>query len=176
LLFAIAGFGSKVQRMKELPHTRSCFVCGEANPMGLRLRSETDGEVVQMHFTPSAEHVGFAGVVHGGITATLLDEVMVWACAVKTKRFAFCAELSVRYLEPLRPGEKTVVRAELLANRRGKLFETKAELRSEAGTVFATATGKYLPIKEVNVSELISDFIGDPRWVLTYRIGAVIPK
>jgi hypothetical protein len=28
----------------------------------------------------------------------LLDEIMVWACAVQTKRFAFCAELNVRFL------------------------------------------------------------------------------
>ena len=27
--------------MKLLPHTRSCFVCGESNPAGLKLRFET---------------------------------------------------------------------------------------------------------------------------------------
>ena len=32
--------------MKELPHTHSCFVCGESNPIGLNLRFETDGGIV----------------------------------------------------------------------------------------------------------------------------------
>src|ERR1041385_3913787 len=63
--------------MKILPHTRSCFVCGEANPAGLRLRFETDGQVVTARFTPRPEHIGFKQVVHGGIVATLLDEIMV---------------------------------------------------------------------------------------------------
>ncbi len=152
--------------MKELPHTYSCFVCGESNPKGLRLRSETDGDQVRMVFVPGAEHVGFARIVHGGLIATLLDEVMVWACAVKTKRFAFCAELSVRYLHPLRPGERTVVTAELAADRRGRVFEAKAGLANESGLVLATACGKYLPVKDTDLAALTSDFIGDPRQAL----------
>jgi uncharacterized protein (TIGR00369 family) len=152
--------------MKELPHTRWCFVCGESNPMGLNLRSETDGRIVQLHFVPRAEHIGFARTVHGGIVATLLDEVMVWACAVQTKRFAFCAELNVRYVLPVRPNEPTLATAELVANRRGRIFEAKAELRTESGTVLATATGNYLPIKDTDVTDLTADFVGDPRWAL----------
>ena len=83
--------------MKILPHTRSCFVCGESNPVGLKLRFHTDGRVVQTRFTPRPEHIGFKGIVHGGLITTLLDEIMVWACAVQTQRFAFCAELNVRF-------------------------------------------------------------------------------
>jgi uncharacterized protein (TIGR00369 family) len=151
--------------MKTLPHTRSCFVCGEFNPAGLKLRFETDGRVVQTRFVPRAEHVGFRQTVHGGLTATLLDEIMVWACAVQTKRFAFCAELNVRFLNPVRPGEALIATGELVSNRRGKLFEAKAELRNQAGLVLATATGKYLPIKQADLAEMVTDFVDDPGWV-----------
>src|SRR5512143_966533 len=119
--------------MQSLPHTRSCFVCGEANPAGLKLRFETDGRIVQTRFQPRPEHVGFRQTVHGGLIATLLDEIMVWACAVQTRQFAYCAELSVRFLSPLRPGEPVLAVAELVADRRGRLFEAKAELRTNGG-------------------------------------------
>src|ERR1035437_8330688 len=119
--------------MKLLPHTRSCFVCGESNPAGLKLRFETDGQVVQTRFVPRAEHVGFRQTVHGGLTATLLDEIMVWACAVLTKRFAFCAALNVRFLNLVRPVEALIASGELVSNRRGKLFEARAALRNRAG-------------------------------------------
>jgi uncharacterized protein (TIGR00369 family) len=154
--------------MKELPHTRWCFVCGESNPKGLNLRSETDGCSVQLRFLPRAEHVGFAQTVHGGIVATVLDEVMVWACAVQTKRFAFCAELNVRYLHPVPPNESTVAVAELVDNGRGRLFSAKAELRDQSGKVLASATGKYVPIKQANVGPLLADFVGDTRWALEF--------
>jgi uncharacterized protein (TIGR00369 family) len=152
--------------MKELPHTHSCFVCGESNPIGLKLRFETDGHIVQTRFVARPEHVGFRQTVHGGLIATLLDEIMVWACAVGTKRFAFCAELNVRFQNPLRPGEQVLATAELLQNRRGKIFEAKGELRSAAGELLlASATGKYLPIKEEMATELAEDFVGNAQWL-----------
>lgn len=147
--------------MRELPHTHSCFVCGESNVSGLRLRFETDGRIIRARFVPRPEHVGFRHTVHGGLIATLLDEIMVWACAVSTRRFAFCAELNVRFQKPLRPGEETIATAEMSANRRDKIFEATAELRNAAGTVFASASGKYLPIKDGDVREMLADFVGD---------------
>lgn len=149
-----------------LPHTHSCFVCGESNPIGFKLRFETDGRIVQTRFVPRPEHVGFRQTVHGGIIATLLDEIMVWACAVQTKRFAFCAELNVRFQNPLRPGETVLATAELVENRCGKIFEAKGELRTEAGVVLATATGKYLPIKNDLAAQMAEDFVGDGRSVV----------
>jgi acyl-coenzyme A thioesterase PaaI-like protein len=151
--------------MKLLPHTRSCFVCGESNPAGLKLHFETDGRIVQTRFMPRAEHVGFRQTVHGGLIATLLDEIMVWACAVQTRRFAYCAELKVRFINPVRPNQEALASGELVSNRRGKLFEARAELRNQAGLVLATATGKYLPVKHAEATEMATDFIGDPSWV-----------
>ena len=145
-----------------LPHTRSCFVCGESNSIGLNLRFETDGHVVRSRFVPSAEHIGFKKVVHGGLVATVLDEIMVWACAVETRQFAVCAELNVRFLSPARPAEPVLATAELVANRRNRIFEAKAELQDATGRTLATATGKYLPLKEADAAEMAGDFVGDP--------------
>lgn len=152
--------------MRELPHTRSCFVCGEANAQGLRLRFETDGSVVRTRFTPCASHAGFQGVVHGGILATLLDEIMVWACTVSAKKFGFCAEMTVRFQRPAVPGEELIAEAELVENRRGRVFEAKAVLRNAAGEVVASATGKYMPIRDADLAELQRDMVGDPNWFL----------
>jgi len=151
--------------VKTLPHTHSCFVCGESNPAGLNQRFETDGNIVRARFVPRAEHVGFKATVHGGLIATLLDEIMVWACAVRTKKFAFCAEMTVRFLNPLKPGQEVFATGELVQDRR-RMFEAKAEIRDGAGTLFATATGKYLPIKNAELAEMATDFVGGEKWPL----------
>lgn len=151
--------------MKELPHTHSCFVCGESNPHGLKMRFHAEGRVVTAKFRPCAEHVGFKGVVHGGLTATVLDEIMVWACVVATRKFAFCAELKVRYLRPLAPGEEVVVTSELVEDHKGRILEAKAAMHNAAGKILVQATGKYMPLKEVDASEMVRDFIGDPSWL-----------
>ena len=147
--------------MRELPHTHGCFVCGESNSSGLKLRFETDGQTVKTRFVPRPEHVGFRGTVHGGIISTLLDEIMVWACAVPTRRFSYCAELNVRFASPLKPEQAVIARAQLKQDKRGRLFEASAELRTESGELIATATGKYLPIKEEVIREMLDDLVGD---------------
>jgi acyl-coenzyme A thioesterase PaaI-like protein len=150
-----------LRRMHELPHTRGCFVCGESNPIGLRLRFHTDGTIVRTEFVPGPEHVGFQEVVHGGIISTVLDEVMVWACAVATKQFGYCAELTVRFQQPLRPGRTAVATAELVANRKQRILEARARLAEPDGTVLALATGKYLPLKAEDTERFFPDLIGD---------------
>lgn len=146
---------------RELPHTASCFVCGESNASGLKIRFETDGAKARARFVPRLEHIGFKDTVHGGILATLLDEIMVWACAIQTRRFAYCAELTIRFQSPARPGQEVFLTGELAANRRNKLFEAKGEIRDASGQVLATGSGKYIPIKEIKARAMLDDFIGD---------------
>ena len=147
--------------MIQLPRTKSCFVCGVNNPLGLKMDLETDGRIVRARFAPRPEHVGFKDTVHGGLISTVLDEAMVWAIGVRTKRFAYCAELAVRFFKPVRPGSDFTVVGEVAAVRRGKLFETKAELRDSSEEIHAAATGKYLPIRGDVLGAMLSDFAED---------------
>ena len=149
--------------MKKLPRTQSCFVCGRANSSGLDLEFETDGTIVRTRFVPKPEHVGFKGIIHGGIVATLLDEIMVWACGVQTQRFAFCAEMTVRYLQHVQPEIELVAEGELVSNRRNRIFETRAELRNREAIVLATSTGKYLPIKNADTKPFLEEFETGPE-------------
>lgn len=152
--------------MRELPHTHSCFVCGEANPLGLKLRFETDGQRVRARFTPGEAHIGFKQVVHGGLLATVLDEIMVWACAVRTRRFAFCAEMNVRFVRSVRPREELVVTGELVADRRGRIFEAKSAVANVTGELVVEATGKYVPIKNPDLPPMLGELVGDWNWLL----------
>src|ERR1700728_1004268 len=83
----------------ELPHTTGCVACGPGNPRGLHLRLFVDPRsgIVHTHFTPAAEHIGFAAMAHGGVMAIVLDEVMVWAASWGNKRFCVCGEMNVRF-------------------------------------------------------------------------------
>jgi uncharacterized protein (TIGR00369 family) len=146
--------------MKELPHSKNCFVCGSQNRLGLNLRFFTDGQIVEGRFVPRAEHNGFVGVLHGGITATVLDEVMVWACAVQQKRFCFSAEMTVRYLGPIQTGMELIARGEMLENKRDRIYIAKGELLNAEGKVLASSDGKYIPIRSIDPGILLSDFEG----------------
>jgi uncharacterized protein (TIGR00369 family) len=149
--------------LTELPHSKSCFVCGSRNPLGLNLRFKTDGRTVETSFSLKPEHCGFVDVIHGGVLATVLDEIMVWACAVQMKQFSYCAEMSVRYLSPGRARETIYARADLVENKRGRIFLARGELNRADGTLIATSTGKYMPVRAVDLAPWLEDFEGTPE-------------
>jgi acyl-coenzyme A thioesterase PaaI-like protein len=146
--------------MQALPNTRSCFVCGVANPAGLQLHFETDGQSARCQFTPRPEHVGFKDTVHGGLLATVLDEIMVWAIGVQKRQFTYCAELNVRFHHPARPGDALSVVGQLTLDRRGRIYEASGTVTHASGILVATATGKYMPIKAPDAEAMLADLIG----------------
>ena len=144
--------------MKPLPKTKHCFGCGSENIGGLNLTMHSDGKTVVAPWQPAENHGGFKGVVHGGILATALDEIMVWAIGVTSGRFCFCAEMTVRYLSPVRVGESLEISANLLTNRRDRIFTAEAKITDKSGQIVTKATGKYMPMNGEDTKKMLEDF------------------
>jgi uncharacterized protein (TIGR00369 family) len=130
----------------ELKDDAHCFVCGKANIYGLQLVWKTVQNMTTAEFYPSKAHQGWQGIVHGGILATILDEAMT-RLAWQIHGGSVTAEITVRYFNSARIGEKLAVRGEIgAANKR--LIPAKAEIRNGGGRLIATATGKILKVRE----------------------------
>jgi uncharacterized protein (TIGR00369 family) len=94
-----------------------CFGCGQANEHGLQLRFERydDGTIEVRHRT-APHHCGLDTVVHGGIQATVLDEVMGIAAQLALPADAsdlacVTAEMHLRYRRPVPMADELVARA-----------------------------------------------------------------
>ncbi len=144
-----------------LPYTHSCFVCGATNPHGLQLRFRCEAGEIRADFAPRERHTGYKGMVHGGIIATALDEAMFWAATYATRQFHVSVEMNVRWTKKVEVGHQYLLVARLDREQRKFCFTT-GELRDTAGTVRASATGKYYPMRPENVSLGLEDFLGDP--------------
>lgn len=70
-----------------LEDDRYCFACGLDNPDGLRIEWITSGKTATATFIPDRKYQGWKGILHGGITATLLDEAMTRLCLSLITRF-----------------------------------------------------------------------------------------
>ncbi len=141
-----------------LPWSHSCFVCGDQNPHGLRARSWIVGDTIELPLRIPPESVGWQGVTHGGILATVLDEVMTWAAIVAREQPCFAAEFTVRLKRPLRPGSRCVVRGRCERLRR-RVIDAAAEIVDEAGSVFATANGRYMAMPRDHRDAVRHDFV-----------------
>lgn len=144
---------------RELPWTHSCFVCGEDNAHGMQLKARVrDDGAVEMEHTARPSDAGWRDVMHGGLTMTLLDEVMTWAAILALKRGCVSAEFTTRLKAPVQVGQRirvsgTVTRA------RGRLALVEGEAVGDDGTIFATATGKYMPVSEDMQEAFVKDFV-----------------
>ncbi len=118
---------------------RHCFVCGSENPVGLRLQFTHHGEGVRAEFTPSQVHVGYDGIVHGGIIAALIDDAMANIWFVRGEE-ALTAKLEIRFRQAAEPGERLVVSA-YPTGKRGALVMARAEVCLTDGAVVAEGTG-----------------------------------
>jgi len=133
---------------------RGCFVCGTDNPGGLNVAPEREGKKVIVRFTPGEAHRGFSKAVHGGITASLLDEVVGVAAGQRADGKCATVELSVVYKRPLIVGVE--VRAEgWYVRRQGKLVLGAGRIVDAAGTVLATARGKFLQLDDRQVARFV---------------------
>ena len=121
-----------------------CFVCGSDNPIGLKLKFARQGEGVRAEFTPSDLHVGYDGVVHGGIIAALIDDALANIWFVRGQE-ALTAKIEVRFREEVRPGESLVIAARPTGAKAG-LMTARAQVARADGTVVADGSG-FLTIK-----------------------------
>lgn len=132
---------------KRQPNSRMCFVCGMQNPIGLKIIFEGDGERVWATFTAREELQGYPGVLHGGITFALLDEVIGRAAMELDEEspWMMTAKAEMRYLSPVPIGEELTLMGEL-TRVRSRAVEGHGELRLSDGTVAVEATVLYVKV------------------------------
>ena len=120
----------------------NCFACGADNPIGMRLHIEIGDGTARAVWRAGDDYVGWSDKLHGGIIATLLDEVMAWAPS-SYDSWAVTAEMTVRYRSPANPGEELTATGRV-ANRRRRIYEVVGEVHGDDGRVIATGSGRYL--------------------------------
>lgn len=143
--------------------SKNCLVCGVDNDFGLKSRFyETEDNELIAVFQPLDEHQSYPNVIHGGISATILDEVIGRAIMMTTdsNTFGVTIELKVRYKKsvPLGSELKAIGR---ITKDKGRIFEGTGELYLPNGDVAVEAEGKYMKRRLDQITN--SDFV-DNEW------------
>ncbi len=120
-----------------------CFACGEDNPIGLHLSfSVLSEDEIQTNFVVKEEHQSYDGMMHGGLMAVLLDEVMGKLLSLKGL-YAPTAKLEIRYRKEVCVGEKLTIYGRIVSMR-GRMIEMEAKTEQADGNIAAEAKGKFM--------------------------------
>lgn len=123
-----------------------CFVCGRENPAGLKLHFSFHDKKAFAEFTIPKTFQGYKDIIHGGILATILDEAMI-KLVIAQGINAVTAEFTVRLKNPLQPGVKATVEAEIIKSGR-RLIEAAAYIQDASSKKIAEGYGKLIPVSE----------------------------
>ena len=131
----------RMTALRDSSHPR-CFVCGRNRADGLQLKfhAHEDGGV-EARFDCDEVFQGYPQQLHGGIICALLDGAMT-NCLFANGQAAVTAELTVRFLRPVKIGRGALVSARALSGG-ARLVRVEAEMLQD-GIAVARATAKFM--------------------------------
>ncbi|MBD3308258.1 hotdog fold thioesterase [candidate division KSB3 bacterium] len=126
--------------MKKQANSRSCFLCGLQNEIGLKMCWYEDHEAQQIRATVTVpEHFnGYPGIVHGGILAAILDETSGRAVMLETDKqmLMVTLKLEMTYRRPT-PTNTPLTAIGWVLKQTPKRAQVAGEIRLPDGTVTA---------------------------------------
>lgn len=142
----------------------NCFGCSPDNHDGLRMEFYEDGDEIISEWEPSFRFHGYLNILHGGIQATLIDEIACWVVLVKLKTGGVTARLDMKLKKPVIADKgKITLRAKLVKVKKS-LAEISVNLCGYDGEICATATVWYFiypaedAVRSLNYPSDYSDF------------------
>jgi uncharacterized protein (TIGR00369 family) len=143
------------------PNSRNCFACGLENPFGLGLQFyELGSDRLESHFTVPVHFEGYPGIVHGGIIASMLDEMVSRAAMIgQHNRFMMTAKLEIRYRKPVPTGVPLHLEAHL-TRPAGRVATATAQIVLPDGSVGASAEATLAPMPSGPYDEDLLDSLG----------------
>ena len=134
--------------MKKQPNSRMCFICGLENPVGLRLKIyEVEQGMIETTYTAPEQYQSYPGILHGGIVATILDEISGRAHMgdPSQPRFMYTAKLEVKYRKNVPIGKPLRIVGKA-GKTKGRIAESWAGIYDEAGSLLAECNSLLIDI------------------------------
>ncbi len=133
------------------PH--NCFACGALNAHGLHLELHVDGERCWADLSIPDRFQGWDEIAHGGVVATILDEVMAWSL-VDHDNWGLTARMTVDFKRPVPLGRPIHAEGWVTEVRRRVITTEGRIVDTDTGQVLATAEATYVAAPDERKQEL----------------------
>ncbi len=131
----------------------NCFACAPNNPYGLKMEFWEDGDDIVSYWTPGDNYQGWLKTLHGGIQATLIDEMGGWVVARKLQTSGMTTNLNVRYRRPISTGKNVTIEARARIREQKKMFVIIDVTLSVKGRVCSEAELTYYCFSKEKATE-----------------------
>lgn len=116
----------------------NCFGCSPNNPQGLHLTFVEEDDEIVSQWNPDKNFQGYFNILHGGIQATLMDEIASWTVYVKVKTSGFTSKAEFRYLKTVGMDQGPITLRAKLKQMRRNLADIEVRLYNNENTLCAS--------------------------------------
>ena len=138
----------RVKVIGKQKNSTQCVGCRPDSPLGtMRYYNLENGYALGM-FNLSKNYVSYPGTIHGGITATFLDELLCRCHVVGGENmWGVTKEMTIRYRRPV-PPEIDLFGVSKITSMDEKSFTSRAWLLSEEGEILAEGRSSYVKFND----------------------------
>jgi uncharacterized protein (TIGR00369 family) len=131
--------------LQEIPNSenQTCFGCGSNNLQGLKMKFSTDGERVYSFMRVPETMTGWDQAVHGGILATMLDEIMGWSVIYLLKKIGMTKSITVEFNKAVYAGERLTIVGGIQEKQSERDALMQGVIFNEKDTLCVEATGRF---------------------------------
>lgn len=129
------------------PSDGGCFGCSRDNLSGLQLPFRREGDTIVSHYSVDERFHGAPGIAHGGILATIFDEVSCAALVFLRGTHVVTGELTIRYQAPCPVAVAVEFRARVVEETHPRYAVVEGELIAD-GELLATSRGRFFYVSE----------------------------
>ncbi len=126
----------------------NCFGCSPHNPYGIKMNFFEEGDEIVSIWKPSDKFTGFNNILHGGIQATLIDEIASWVMFVKLETGGFTTSLNVNYKSSVYIDKGDISLRASLKEMRKNIAIIDVALFDNAGKMCTQSTVEYFTLPE----------------------------
>ncbi len=129
--------------VNNIHHDYKCFGCSPLNNIGLQLEFWDNEEEVVCKWLPKKQFEGYLNVVHGGIQATLHDEIASWAIYTKCETAGVTSNIDIRYKNPLMIDDNEIVIKARVESVNKRIAIVKTSIENSEGKICSLGTVTY---------------------------------
>ncbi len=120
-----------------------CFACGALNPIGLRMEVSYLENKATSRLSLQKEFQGWSDIVHGGVVATILDEIMAHAVMHYVGN-SVTTSLQITYRARLDVGQE-IEAAGYVVEKKSRVAVARGEIRgADTDKIIATGESRFL--------------------------------
>jgi len=98
---------------------------------------------VLCRWEPGEQFQGFHDVLHGGVQATMMDEIASWVVFVMLDTAGVTYQLTTRFRKPVRISKGTITVRATLVRQQKRIAEIEVRLYDGEGTLCAESQANY---------------------------------